>query len=77
MAAYEGQAPWETGGTYYMFTFSDEETGEGGPRRVSKGDIHLFFAKGWQVRSIERAHFEAYCPLGGAKAWFVAIQRVP
>jgi SAM-dependent methyltransferase len=63
------------GGTYYMLCFSDEETAEGGPRRIRQDDIRTSFAKGWKVRSIERARFESHRPPGGAKAWFATIER--
>jgi SAM-dependent methyltransferase len=69
-------------GMLYLLCFSDEEPGEQGPRRVSRGEIENLFAKGWQIESIEPSRFEVRPDLkdisfseGGPKAWFVMVRR--
>jgi cyclopropane fatty-acyl-phospholipid synthase-like methyltransferase len=63
------------GGSYYMLCFSDTQGGLVGPRRISKEEIYSTFANGWDVRSIRKAKYRAYYPIGGAHAWIVSIRR--
>ncbi|MBW2636209.1 MAG: class I SAM-dependent methyltransferase [Deltaproteobacteria bacterium] len=63
------------GGSYYMLCFSDTQGGFVGPRRVSKEEIYRTFANGWEVRSIRKAKYRAYYPIGGAHAWLVSIRK--
>jgi cyclopropane fatty-acyl-phospholipid synthase-like methyltransferase len=65
------------GGAYFMMCFSEHEPSTEGPRRVTKEEIRLAFAHGWQVKSIEPARFEHHLPGGGAHAWLAHIVRVP
>jgi len=69
-------------GGLFMLCFSEDEPGEQGPRRVSRGEIEDSFAKGWQIEAIEPARFEVRPDLkdisfseGGPKAWFVVVRR--
>ena len=71
------------GGRLFLLCFSDGEPGEQGPRRVSRNEIEVAFAKGWAVESIEPTRFEVRPDLkdftfseGGPKAWFVVIRRM-
>ncbi|HYB07143.1 MAG TPA: class I SAM-dependent methyltransferase [Nitrososphaerales archaeon] len=64
------------GGAYFMLAFSNEEPSWGGPRRISKEEIHLTFDVGWEVKSIERARFEDRLGEGGVRAWLSVIYRV-
>jgi cyclopropane fatty-acyl-phospholipid synthase-like methyltransferase len=61
------------GGTLYLMCFSDEETREGGPRRVSQREIREAFATGFEVERIEPARFVSHIHEGGAKAWLATI----
>jgi len=63
------------GGSYYMLCFSDTQGGFVGPRRISKDDIYRTFNNGWDVRSIRKAKYQAYYPIGGAHAWIVSIRK--
>jgi SAM-dependent methyltransferase len=65
------------GGDYFLMCFSELEKGEGGPRRVTKDEIRLTFARGWRVASIEPARFEDNFGRGGARAWLAHLVRVP
>lgn len=68
------------GGRVFLMCFSDEEPSNGGPRRVSKQELHQAFADGWQIESIEPYKIEVRPTLQGMtfsdKAWFVVIRRV-
>lgn len=71
------------GGRLFLLCFSDEEPGEHGPRRVSRKEIEIAFAKGWKVESMEPTRFEVRPDMkdisfseGGPKAWFVAVRRL-
>lgn len=65
------------GGDYFMMCFSEHEVGDLGPRRVTKEEIRLAFARGWKVVSIEASRFEHFLGSGGAHAWLAHITRVP
>ena len=74
----------KSGGRIFMMSFSDEEPGEQGPRRVSKKELHAAFAEGWVIESIEPTRAEVRPDLkefsfsqGGPKAWFAVVLRVP
>lgn len=63
------------GGRVFLLCFSDEQPGEYGPRRVSKGELNEAFAEGWQVESIEASEVESHGCEVGAKAWFAVVRR--
>jgi SAM-dependent methyltransferase len=70
------------GGRLFLLCFSDEEPGAQGPRRVSKGELHVAFAEGWSVESVEPSRYEVRPDLkeltfsdGGPRAWFVVARR--
>jgi len=70
-------------GVGFLFSFSDEEAGTQGPRRVSQKELHDAFAQGWAIESIEPSRYEVQPNLkgltfseGGPKAWFVVVRRV-
>ncbi len=72
----------KTGGRLFLLCFSDDEPGTQGPRRVSRVEIEVAFAEGWEVESIEPTPFEVRPDLkdftfseGGPKAWFVVVRR--
>ena len=73
----------EPGSRVFLLCFADAEPGTHGPRRVSEREIREAFATGWQVETIEPAHFEVVPGIpgaefgpGGAQAWFAVVQRV-
>jgi len=64
------------GGHYFMLCFSERETGEGGPRRVTQREIHeVFDGNGFVVQRIDPALLETRGD-GGRQAWLAVIRRV-
>lgn len=63
------------GGVYYFLCFSEKETRDGGPRRISKDDIQTNFGKGWSILSIRDAKFENTLHEGDSLAYLVSIQK--
>jgi SAM-dependent methyltransferase len=63
------------GGQYLMCCFSDRQPGEWGPRRVSQAEIRATFGTGWQIESIEAAHFEVNLEPPIVEAWLSRITR--
>ena len=47
------------GSRVFLMCFSDEETGDTGPRRISQSELLHAFADGWTVESITGARFRA------------------
>lgn len=71
------------GGKLFLLCFNDEEPGDHGPRRVSRGEMEATFADGWQIEAIQPSRFEVRPDLkdisfssGGPKAWFVVVQKI-
>jgi len=65
----------ERGGRLILMCFSEAETREGGPRRVTQAELREAFAGGWTIESIDPAHFDATIFEGGARAWLAVIRR--
>jgi SAM-dependent methyltransferase len=71
----------KTGGHLFLMCFSDQEPGEQGPRRISKGELHTAFKDGWTIESIEpyqlevRPNIQFQFSAGGPKAWFAVVRR--
>ena len=65
------------GGRYFMLCFSDRQPGEWGPRRVARTEIESAFADGWRIDSIEESRIELTYDPEGARAWLVAMTRLP
>lgn len=63
------------GGLYHLLCYSDEEPGDDGPRRVTRGEIEDTFCSGWKIRGIERSRIERTIRRGPAKAWLATIER--
>ena len=70
------------GGRLFLLSFSDEEPGTEGPRRVSRRELYDAFAEGWEVESVQPAQFdlnpeftEVKFSDGGPKAWFAVVRR--
>jgi hypothetical protein len=61
-----------------MLCFSELERREGGPRRVTQGEIRaLFDVAPFRVMSIEPAQMAARLEGGGRQAWLAVIERLP
>jgi hypothetical protein len=56
-----------------MLGFSDQQPGDGGPRRLTRDDITTAFAHGWRVDSIERTTLGS--PTGGIAGWVAALTK--
>ena len=63
------------GGTYHLLCFSDRQSGDWGPRRVTQEEIRSSFAEGWRIDSIESASFDINLEPGHALAWHAVITR--
>lgn len=70
-------------GHFFLLCFSDKEPGTQGPRRVSRKEIEMAFAAGWEIVSIEPSRYEVRPDPhdisfsdGGPQAWFVVVRRV-
>jgi SAM-dependent methyltransferase len=66
-----------SGAVLWGLCFSDAEPGTGGPRRVSRDELHAVFGpgSGWQVDGIEADRFETRYHSDGAAAWVASIRR--
>ena len=69
-------------GRLFLMCFSDEEPGNGGPRRVSRQELYDAFADGWKLELVQPARFEVNPEFtevkfseGGPKAWFAVVRR--
>jgi SAM-dependent methyltransferase len=72
----------EPGGRLFLICFSDEEPGDEGPRRVSRGELYHAFADGWELESVQPVQIDVNPDFtemrfsdGGPKAWFAVIRR--
>jgi SAM-dependent methyltransferase len=68
----------EPGGRYFMLAFSERETREGGPRRVTRREIREVFGRpSFRVRRIRAAEMATTLEGGGRKAWLASVERLP
>jgi cyclopropane fatty-acyl-phospholipid synthase-like methyltransferase len=68
----------EDRGVLYLTCLSDEQSGDWGPRRVSRDDIYTTFGDGWVVEDLRSCTREINRPeidAGTAKAWLATIRR--
>jgi cyclopropane fatty-acyl-phospholipid synthase-like methyltransferase len=69
------------GGRLLLLCFSDQVSGDVGPRRVKKQELHEAFGEGWEIESIELTRFEvrpetrALFAGEEPKAWFMVARR--
>ena len=63
------------GGSFRMLCFSEMESGDWGPRRITQNEIREAFARGWKVASIREARFETNLGPDGCRAWLSSITR--
>ena len=63
------------GGLLHILCFSDQETGEQGPRRISQAELRDAFRDDWKVVEIRPARFASHLHAGGARAWCATVER--
>jgi SAM-dependent methyltransferase len=67
----------QPGGRYFMLCFSELETREGGPRRVTQAEIRAVFDRPpFRVLGIEAAQMETNFADGPRRCWLARIERV-
>jgi 2-polyprenyl-3-methyl-5-hydroxy-6-metoxy-1,4-benzoquinol methylase len=67
----------QPGGHYFMLCFSELETREGGPRRVTQAEIRAAFDRPpFRVLGIEAAEMETNFADGPRRCWLARIERV-
>lgn len=64
------------GGRLLLLCFSEHETSEKGPRRVTQAELRAVFADGWRENYIAAARFESHLHEGGAQAWLASFTRI-
>lgn len=63
------------GGRLILMCFSEHETSQKGPRRVTQAELRATFSSGWRIESIEASLFDSNIHPGGARAWLARIVR--
>jgi SAM-dependent methyltransferase len=63
------------GGRFHLLCFSDQQSGDWGPRRVREIEIQRCFSSGWHVESINPVYFETNLDPHRAHAWHATITR--
>ena len=63
------------GGGYFMLCFSDQQPGEWGPRRVSRGEIERTFAPLFRINYIRDSHFLSNTRDRHPKAYLLSAAR--
>lgn len=74
--AAELHALLRPGGLLVLLCFSELETREGGPRRVTQKEIRDCFQRGWVVEEIRAARYHATIFPDGGRAWLGLIRRL-
>ena len=64
-----------SGGRFCMLCFSDQQPGEGGPRRVREDEIRQSFSDGWRIDRLERSTLHVTFDPNGARAWLACLTR--
>lgn len=64
------------GGRMAMICFSEVETREGGPRRVTQQEIRDTFAHEWAIDEIRPIRYAAHIFPDGARCWLTLMRRV-
>ncbi len=66
------------GGRLHLMCFSDRQSGDWGPRRVSEGELRGSFDSGWHIDSLTAERFEINPGMGTptAEAWLADIVRL-
>lgn len=69
------RAVLRVGGAVHVVCFSEEETSEGGPRRVSQAEIRAAFADGFLVEWVRPARMSTRVHPDGARVWLARAVR--
>jgi len=64
-----------SGGRCYILVFSDRQSGDWGPRRVTERELRDCFADGWRVESVASSAYEVTLHPGHAEAWLATVFR--
>jgi SAM-dependent methyltransferase len=66
------------GGHLHIMCFSDRQTGDWGPRRVTEGELRVAFGSGWRIDSLAPDLFDINPGLGPltAEAWLADVVRL-
>ena len=72
------QAVLRPGGHLHLMCFSDRQSGDWGPRRVTEGELRDAFDAGWHIDSLTDERFEINPGMGTptAEAWLADIVRL-
>jgi 2-polyprenyl-3-methyl-5-hydroxy-6-metoxy-1,4-benzoquinol methylase len=64
------------GGRFFLLCFSELETSEIGPRRLSEAELRGCFAVDFEIEELRRARYASLAHPGGAHAWLAQLRRV-
>ena len=64
------------GGRLILICFSEHETRDRGPRRVTQAEIRTHFAAGWLVEDIRAIRYEVNMYPDGARTWLASVRRM-
>ena len=65
----------ESGGTYFVLGYSDDDPGPG-PHGFSPDDLHSIFAEGWHINYIRETQFAINeMPVHKTRTWLASITR--
>ena len=66
-----------TGGRLFLLCFSERQSGDWGPRRVTQMELRTTFADGWRIDSIDAAQFATKLEdAPRVEAWLAAMTRL-
>lgn len=63
------------GGRYHVLVFSDRQSGDWGPRRISERELRDCFADGWHIDALNASYYEVNLHPGRAEAWLATMTR--
>ena len=66
------------GGHLHLMCFSDRQSGDWGPRRVTERELRAAFGAGWRIESLDPDRFDLNPGLGAptAEAWLIDVVRL-
>ena len=65
----------EPGSRLHLICFADTEHRQGGPRRISREEIHSTFSGQWKIESIQETRYQTVLYPDGAHAWVATMTR--
>ncbi|HMP01640.1 MAG TPA: methyltransferase domain-containing protein [Gemmatales bacterium] len=69
------RAALRPGGLLLILCFSELETSEVGPRRLTESELRSCFAEGFQLEELTRTRYASLAHPGGAQAWAAVFRR--